>query len=231
MSDCWLYKLHCDESNHGNGPLYVGISDSPSSRMANHESQKWWWWLVTKIEWDRYQCREDAKAEESRLIERLQPAFNYQESTLSSWDRMLKQVAILWRHEVNQWDCPPCPFCESHGTRFLTNPSPTAQVFRRNCDDELVIHWTVSCDRHRLPVSWANHCLVGDFLRGFGRCPRQESERLIADALRNGPVVFEDRMNRESTLLEMLENGTSALSFDTFDSLPSLEAADGTHPG
>lgn len=224
MSDCWLYTLSCSQSTANVGPLYVGISDSPSLRMGNHESQKWWWWLVDHVEWERFSSREDAKEQESRAIDRLRPAFNYQESMLSSWDRMVKQVSLLWRHETNAWDCPACPFCESHGRRTVMSPSEKADLFRRNCDDELVIHWVVECLSHASPVSWANHCLVTDFLIGFGKCPRDDAERLVSEALRNGPVVWEDRLNREATLLEIFEHRAG---LQPFALLTETEATDG----
>ena len=206
MEECWVYKLYCTESLFVGGPLYVGISDSPSSRMANHESQKWWWWLVDNVEWERFHTRADAKDCESRCIERLSPVFNHQESLLTPLERLQKQVGILWKHQTNFWDCPRCPFCDSHGLSNVLSPSVDYQVFARNCDDELVIHWDVSCDHHRSPITWANHCLVRDFLVGFGKCPRADADRLISEAMKCG-APWENRLRRGATLFECLDSG------------------------
>lgn len=227
MSECWVYKMYCTESS-GNGLLYVGISDSPSTRMGTHESQKWWWWLINSIEWERFCSRDDAKQHETACITTLHPMFNYQESRLSTWQRMEKHVRLLWLHETNSWDCPPCPICESHGIRNFMSPDPNYQLFLRNCDDKLVIHWEVGCDYHSHPVRWAQHCFVRDFLVGFGHCPPEHADKLVDDAKRLGPTVWEDRLNRETTLFERLQDGP----LQNLISISEIaEATDGTPAG
>jgi hypothetical protein len=56
--------------------LYVGVSDTPKRRFAQHAHDKGWWYLVVRwtVEW--YPDRVSALAEEARLILEEVPAFN-----------------------------------------------------------------------------------------------------------------------------------------------------------
>lgn len=56
--------------------LYVGISDDPKRRFAQHAHDKGWWYLVVRwtVEW--YPDRASAAAEEARAIVDEAPAYN-----------------------------------------------------------------------------------------------------------------------------------------------------------
>lgn len=203
--ECWVYKLLCTQSDDPDGVLlYVGISDSPSSRMSNHESQKWWWWLVDRIEWQRCESRCDAERAESFAITNELPLFNKSQSTISAWDRLSGLVYLLWAHISNSRMHPWCPFCDSHGVTTILSPDSACEIFRRNCDDKAVIHFVVSCDMHGVPMQWAMHIGVCEFLIGFGKVPEQEVFAMMNAALDDIP--WEKRLKRAATLAEMAEH-------------------------
>lgn len=204
----WLYRLYCTGSQDPDGDLlYVGISDSPSSRMANHESEKWWWWLVDRVEWTKCSDRTDAETKETRAIQSELPLFNRSESTLCAWSRLESVVALLWSHNTNRLLSAPCPFCLSHAVWSWLEHEGQLSMFRRNCDDMLVLNYHVSCAKHADGLRWANHVLPVDFLTSFGRCSHEEALRLVNEAMQTGSVPWEIRMDREATLLEMLGRG------------------------
>lgn len=210
--ESWVYRLYCTKSqDHSGELLYVGISDSPSSRMGNHESQKWWWWLVDRVEWIRCFDRRHAEAEESRAIASERPLFNRAESNLCAWERLQDLVYLLWAHEDNQSNLVVCPFCDSHGSDEFLSPSDTCDLFRRNEDDRIVIHFVVECDRHRQLIRWAVHIHVQEFLCRH-KVPALVVERLVTEAIQTGNVPFEHRMQRESTLCEKLDAGGCVLA-------------------
>jgi hypothetical protein len=203
MSESWLYKLYCTESQDPEGELlYVGISDSPSSRMGNHESQKWWWWLVDKIEWVRCADRQEAEAKESCSISIEHPIFNKAQSQLGHWDRLRDICHLLWAHSHNTLAHPLCHFCHSHGIYEHLSPDSACEVFRRNCDDKLVIHFVVSCEMHGRNMQWAEHVPVDVFLRSFGRAPKDEVAAIMHAAIGDAP--WEKRAARVSTLAEQV---------------------------
>lgn len=205
--ECWVYRLYCTKSQDRDGTLlYVGISDSPSSRMGQHESQKWWWWLVDKIEWERLSNRKEAESFESRAIQTESPMFNKAQSQFCDWERLRDIVYLLWAHDLNTWMHPVCPFCASDGHEEILSPDGPCELFLRNSDDKLIIHFAVSCDRH-VPhgVQWATHIKVETFLIGFGNAPQNECDSLLDRAFRSGKIPWEDRLGRINTLGEALD--------------------------
>lgn len=56
--------------------LYIGITDNPKRRFAQHAQDKGWWYLVVRwvVEW--YPNRDAALAEEARAIREEVPAYN-----------------------------------------------------------------------------------------------------------------------------------------------------------
>lgn len=56
--------------------LYVGISDNPKRRFAQHADDKGWWYLVVRwtVEW--FETRDAAVAAEARAIREECPAYN-----------------------------------------------------------------------------------------------------------------------------------------------------------
>ncbi len=60
--------------------LYCGITNNLRVRLADHYSSKPWIGEVAKIEVERYDTREEAKARESYLINNRGPAWNVAEN-------------------------------------------------------------------------------------------------------------------------------------------------------
>lgn len=56
--------------------LYVGISDNPKRRFAQHHDEKYWWVDVARWEITWFPDRETALAEEARAIVEETPAYN-----------------------------------------------------------------------------------------------------------------------------------------------------------
>ncbi len=215
MSECWVYHLYCDKSQDKDGELlYVGISDSPSSRMGNHESQKWWWWLVDQISWKKCYSREEAEAFETTSIKTNRPLFNRLDSDLTAWERLSGIIYLLWAHSHNPHKHPPCPFCDSRGDEEILSPNGPCQLFRRNCDDKLVIHFETSCGMHGREIEWAVHVPALDFLVDFGRVAPIEVERLWCEAAAYAP--WEKRLTRMATLCEMVEHGAHIRAGELF---------------
>jgi len=209
MSECWIYTMYCDKVPSG-GMLYAGITDSPSSRMGNHESQKWWWWLVDSVEWQKCYTRDDAEAKETKLIKSARPLFNRSQSDLAGWERISAIIHLLWAHPHNPYQHPTCPFCDSHGEEEILSPNGPCQLFRRNCDDKLVIHFETSCRMHGRHLEWAVHVPALQFLRQFGKAPELEVERLWCEGCGGSP--WENRLERRATLSEMVDGGIAALA-------------------
>jgi hypothetical protein len=185
--------------------LYVGISDTPSSRMGSHESDKWWWWLVDQVVWEKCWSRDEAKQAESELIGNHHPLFNKAESLLTAWQRMNAIIRLLWSHSLNPHMVTCCPFCESAGLQEMLSPSSAEHVFRRNSDDKLVIHFETDCGMHGTVIEWAVHVDALSFLNAFGQMPKLEIEKMWCDARSDAP--WEKRADRMPTLAEMVENG------------------------
>jgi hypothetical protein len=205
----------------GSDLLYVGISDSPSSRMGNHESQKWWWWLVDSVTWDKCDTREEAEKRETLLISERRPLFNRSQSNLEGWDRLSSLIYLLWAHSHNPYGNPTCPFCESHGRTEYLGQDGDCQIFRRNSDDLLVIHFKTSCCMHGRLLRWAVHIPAIEFLRDFGRLPDAEIERLWKEGAANAP--WEKRLYRMGTLAEMVESGHAIPSVDLLPAIAALQ--------
>lgn len=67
-----VYRLF----NFDGALLYVGISDNPKRRFAQHARDKGWWYLAVRWEVEWYQDRNAALAEEARAIREEVPAYN-----------------------------------------------------------------------------------------------------------------------------------------------------------
>jgi hypothetical protein len=212
MSECWLYRAYyalphsrCKEHPTGRKLLiYVGISDTPSSRMSQHESGKWWWWLVNSIEWTKFDSRDLALLEESKSITNDRPIFNKSQSTLHAIDRINIVLRLLWLHERNHYSIIPCPFCESHGIETFLELPKQPEIFRRHCDDRLVLHFETGCDLHGSEMKWAVHVPALEFLADFGQMPELELESLWCEAA--AFARWENRLERMATLAEQIES-------------------------
>ncbi|MFE9777739.1 GIY-YIG nuclease family protein [Streptomyces sp. NPDC005775] len=63
-------------SNAKNQILYIGLTSNPSQRWAQHASDKEWWHQVWMREIEWFPTREEAEAEEARLISVAAPLYN-----------------------------------------------------------------------------------------------------------------------------------------------------------
>jgi hypothetical protein len=189
--------------------------------MGNHESQKWWWWLVDGVTWNKCYTREEAEKEETRLIREQRPLFNRSQSNLAGWERLSSLVYLLWAHSHNPYGNPTCPFCESHGRTEYLGQDGACQLFRRNSDDLLVIHFQTSCGIHGRVLQWAVHIPALEFLHNFGRSPDAEIERLWLEGAADAP--WERRLDRMATLAEMVESGDPIPSVDLLPAIRALQ--------
>jgi len=57
-------------------PVYVGMTNDVSRRLAQHKKLKAWWPLVDHIIVDRCDSKDEARELEERFIHRMQPLFN-----------------------------------------------------------------------------------------------------------------------------------------------------------
>lgn len=204
--ESWIYRLFCTRCKGPERLLYVGISDSPSCRMANHQSDKWWWWLVDKVEWKKCWDRSAAESQESSAIASEKPLFNKSQSDLCPWERLRDIVYVLWDHWTNAEMHPLCPFCDSRGDEELLSPDGPCTVFRRNSDGALVISFPLSCSSHSAGIfAWSNQVYVSKFLVDFGRCPTHERDMLLLSALNCGKAYCEPSGERYLTLEDATE--------------------------
>lgn len=127
------------------------------------------------------------------------------ESDLTGWERLSGIIHLLWAHNHNAHVNPVCPFCDSHGNEEILGSNGPCQLFRRNCDDKLVIHFETSCRMHEREIEWAVHVPALEFLCDFGRMPANEIEKLWCEASPYAP--WEKRFTRMATLCEMVKAG------------------------
>lgn len=149
MPECWLYKaFHLLQPT--DKLLYVGISESPSDRMAQHGRDKWWWRLVDRIEWTKLDCRERAASLETRLIAEQQPLFNKHQSTLTAGALLFECLGLL------QHTFAHCPLCQSAcrysmvqwEAKFLCTVD-IGEDFESRCFEV-----RMKCDANHSPVEW-----------------------------------------------------------------------------
>lgn len=210
--ECWVYRAYYAFSHARTKEkpagikalLYVGISDTPSTRMSQHESAKWWWWLANSLEWTKFDNRDLALFEESNAIRSERPIFNKSQSTLNAANRLNMTIWLLWHHERNHRSTILCPFCYSHGTETFLAPFNPPEIFRRHCDDKLVVHFETGCDLHGSEMKWAVHVPALEFLADFGQMPELELETLWCEAA--AFVPWENRLERIGTLSEQFES-------------------------
>ena len=235
MSECWLYRIWNGEPEGLESQLlYVGISDSPSSRMSNHESQKWWWWIADNVTWQRYLSREEAKQAETNAIKDEWPLFNIDESKWNNWERLeliaslAFRVCIIESNVDHEWF--RCPFCVSRGevgsVGFVDNPT----IFIRRDDDQAVLHVPVYCANHSECISWGEQRKVESVLRA-AHCQRKDIVDLLSKAILHAPgSCFESRPSKtHRTLEEHLEMSVGvmqALSKTDVPEVPCLTHVD-----
>ncbi len=91
MQDCGrtaLYRLY-DSSG---ALLYIGVTNDPQTRFAQHAADKNWWPLVARTEIEWYSTRPDALAAEEAAIKAKSPRFNRDHSP--AWPRIPVMVEI-----------------------------------------------------------------------------------------------------------------------------------------
>ncbi len=152
MSECWLYRAYASIPRKSRYLLYVGISDTPSDRMAQHCSDKWWWSLVDSLGWYRAGSRDQALRWERDEIKTLLPLFNRQQSSLTATDRLMKcgSMAIEYRPVV-------CPICDTEGQKRTASSKIAGLRFNRA--GECCFDFVMSCDGEdgfmHEPVKWS----------------------------------------------------------------------------
>lgn len=208
---CWVYRLwNGDPDGPDSELLYVGISDSPSSRMGNHESQKWWWWMVDNVSWQRFETRSLAKRSETEAITNEYPLFNVDESTWNNWQRLEYVVKLAWRLVTTDDRYPywfTCPFCESEGITSVPDFVEPPRIFIRRHDDRLVLHVPVTCCNHSEQIIWAEQRPVGMLLARANCRNEKDAQELMSKAVMDaGPTAFDSvGSHRHKTLNEILE--------------------------
>jgi predicted GIY-YIG superfamily endonuclease len=235
MSECWLYRIWNGEPDGLESQLlYVGISDSPSSRMANHESQKWWWWISDNVTWQRYSCREEAKQAETEAIQNEWPLFNIEESRWNNWERLESIVKLAFQVSVietnTDYDWFNCPFCVSRGGLGSVSLLDKPSVFIRRDDDHVVLSVPVCCANHSEPIAWAEQRKVESLLR-YAKCSSKDAHDLLSRAILHASgSCFESRATQSlRTLEEHLEMSVgvmNALQHQQAHSVPLLTHAD-----
>ena len=235
MSECWLYRIWKGEPDDVEGELlYVGISDSPSSRMSNHESQKWWWWIADNVTWKRYLSREEAKQAETHAIKDEWPLFNIDESEWNNWQRLELIVTLAFRVGIiesgvdHEWFT--CPFCVSRGEVGSVGFQDKPTIFIRHDDDQAVLQVPVYCANHSECISWAEQRKVESVLRA-ARCQNRDISELLSKAILHATgSCFESRANKtHRTLEEHLEMSVGvmqALSTTDVPAVPRLTHVD-----
>lgn len=90
--------------------LYVGITDHPLHRVANHATQKPWWLYVVRATFEHHPTRSAASAAEGAAIINEGPLFNVQgnpnpqqHEAWRRWEDEQHQRAIAAAH---QWQRP-----------------------------------------------------------------------------------------------------------------------------
>lgn len=68
----YVYQFWADDTC-----LYVGCTVQPAGRIGSHASSQPWWHQVTHFSAEVYPCREDGFRAETRLIQELDPAWNW----------------------------------------------------------------------------------------------------------------------------------------------------------
>lgn len=70
----YVYVLYSDDVQRH--PVYVGMTNDVSRRLAQHRKGKAWWPLVHRIIVDRCDTKAEAREREKLLIHQTQPLFN-----------------------------------------------------------------------------------------------------------------------------------------------------------
>jgi hypothetical protein len=202
MSECWVYKVFHSafaSLSQKEVSLYAGISDCPSDRMSQHNSDKWWWHLVDRIEWQKLDCRKLAKRIESSIISEERPVFNKQESTLTAGQRLLSCLRLVedsFRH---------CPICFT-ACRY----SPVDWDAKGLCcvdvgEDEEAYCFEVwmSCSHNHSPLEWCQFVPVRILLECRTKMPENVLGELWNEAEANGEVGDDIPHLRPMTLADM----------------------------
>lgn len=198
MGDCWVYKAY---SLHESADrlLYVGISDTPTDRMAQHARDKWWWHLVNRIEWFKVDSREQAASLETKLIATKMPLFNKHQSTRTAGSVLfgcLDLIAYSFEH---------CPLCHSacRYSRVEWEPQLLCSV---DVDEEHTAHCfevRMRCSAHHPCAEWTQLIPIDALCECRTKMPECVLDELWNAADSNGEVGDDIRELRPPTLDEM----------------------------
>jgi hypothetical protein len=198
MSECWLYSAWHQSSGKAT-LLYVGISDSPSDRMCQHEKDKWWWHLVNELKWERFSSRQQAKTLETNVIRGHRPIFNKQESEVTAGERLLSCLRLI---EHSFLHCPIChTACRYSAVNWEAKGLCCVDVEQEQ--EAYCFEVWMSCNRNHAPVEWCQFIPI----HVLSECKTQMPENVLSElwhqADDNGEVGDDIPHLRPMTLAEM----------------------------
>lgn len=199
MSECWIYRAFYLLPKADEVLLYVGISDSPSDRMAQHARDKWWWHLVHRIEWGKLSSRQVAAAFESEAIAEERPLFNKHQSILSAGAVLCGCLRLLR-------ECfDHCPLCHS-ACRFSIADWEIKSLCTVEISDDFTtpcFEVRMKCDANHRPVEWTQLIPIEVLSTCHTKMPEGVLSDLWNEADSNGEVCDDIPELRPQTLAEM----------------------------
>lgn len=132
MTSHALYRFYGDTGQL----LYVGITQDPGKRLAQHTATKNWWTSVRGISIDWYSSRDDAAAAERRAITVERPLMNVQRPSVKppvEVERKCGHCTACVHPELDDGICAvfglldddgksvadPCPHCDRADCMYL----------------------------------------------------------------------------------------------------------------
>jgi hypothetical protein len=198
MSECWFYSAW-HQANGRSSLLYVGISDSPSDRMCQHERDKWWWHLVNELKWEKFASRHEAKGLETRVIRGHRPIFNKQESELTAGERLLSCLPLIEDSFLH------CPICHT-ACKYSVVEWDAKGLCCVDVDEEeqaFCFEVWMSCTQNHAPVKWCQFIPVHVLTQCKTNMPESVLSDLWNQADANGEVGDDIPPLRPPTLAEM----------------------------
>lgn len=99
----YIYRLY----NSAGHLLYIGVTNQPNGRFAQHRAEKWWWPFVDRISIVAVSYdRQYAEREESAAIWKERPRFNIRGANWTIKDDQWEEVGYYSDIAVEQraWD-------------------------------------------------------------------------------------------------------------------------------
>jgi len=198
MSECWFYSAW-HQSNGRSALLYVGISDSPSDRMGQHEKDKWWWHLVNEMKWEKFDSRHAAKTLETNVIRGHRPIFNKQESELTAGERLLACLQLIQDSFLH------CPICHTACKYSVVEWDAKGLCCVDVGEEEQAYCFEVwmSCSQNHASVKWCQFIPIHVLSECRTKMPESVLSELWHQADANGEVGDDIPHLRPLTLAEM----------------------------